>query len=350
MPTLDARKISIAAISVGGAIAGAAFIRTLFQKPKPLSIAGKVVVITGGSRGLGLQLATEFGKAGSRLVLAARDQAELERAPVFLLEQGAISDVSEVLLVPCDLKEAAECEKLIRQATERFGRVDVLINNAGTIHVGPIEKQPLAAYRDAMESNFFSALQTTQAVLPQMLQRREGAIVNITSIGGKIPVPHLAPYVASKFAAVGFSETLHAELRSKGIRVTTVCPGLMRTGSYPNAIVVGELEKEYRWFSLSASLPGLAHSSEAAARTIFQAVVEGRTEITIGVDAYLAARFAGLAPDATQLLGHVANSVILPKPKGTTTPTSAQKIKPIPFRPWQLFSNWLTRTQNEPSA
>ncbi len=350
MPTLDAKKISIAAISIGGAIAGVAFTRALLQKPKPMSMAGKVVVITGGSRGLGLAMATEFGRAGARLVLAARDAGELGRARDFLLERGAISSVDAVLPVECDLKQAAECEKLIREATERFGRVDVLINNAGVIHVGPVEKQLLEAYRDAMESNFFAALQTTYAVLPQMLQRQEGAIVNITSIGGKIPVPHLAPYVASKFAAVGFSETLHAELRSKGIRVTTVCPGLMRTGSYPNAIVVGELEKEYRWFSLGASLPGVAHSSQGAARKIFQAVVEGRTEITIGWDAYAAARIAGLAPGTTQFLGHLANSVVLPKPSGTSTPTSAQNIKPIQFRPWQALSNWLTRTQNEPAA
>jgi short-subunit dehydrogenase len=350
MPALDAKRISMAAMGVGGAIAGAAFVRVLFQKPKPMSVAGKVVVITGGSRGLGLQMATEFGRAGSRLVLAARDSAELERARTFLLERGAVPSASNVLLVSCDLKEAAECERLIQQATEHFGRVDVLINNAGTIHVGPVEKQPLEAFRDSMESNFFSTLQTTQAVLPQMLQRQDGAIVNITSIGGKVPVPHLAPYVASKFAAVGFSETLHAELRSKGIRVTTVCPGLMRTGSYPNAIVVGELEKEYRWFSLGASLPGVAHSSVGAARTILRAVIEGRAEITIGLDAYLAARFAGVAPDATQFIGHLANHLVLPKPSGTSVPTSAQKIKPVQFRPWQILSDWLTRTQNEPAA
>ena len=331
-------------------MAGVALVRALLQKPEPTSVAGKVVVITGGSRGLGLQMAAEFGRAGSRLVLAARDMAELERARGFLLEWDAFSSAQDVLLVACDVREAAECEKLIRQATEHFGRVEILINNAGVIYVGPIEKQPLEAYREAMESNFFSALQMTQAVLPQMLERRAGAIVNIASIGGKIPVPHLAPYVASKFAAVGFSETLHAELRSKGIRVTTVCPGLMRTGSYPNAIVVGELEKEYRWFSLGASLPGVAHSSEAAARKILQAVVEGRTEITIGLDAYLAARFAGVAPDVTQFIGHLANSAVLPKAKGTTTPTPAKGIKPIQFRPWQLLSNWLTRTQNEPTA
>lgn len=337
-------------MGVGGALAGAAFVRVLLQKPKPMSMTGKVVVITGGSRGLGLAMATEFGRAGSRVALAARDTAELQQAQNMLLERHAISSASDVLLVPCDLKEAAECEKLVRQATEHFGRVDVLINNAGTINVGPVEKQPLEAYREAMETNFFSALQTTYAVLPQMLQRQDGAIVNITSIGGKIPVPHLAPYVASKFAAVGFSETLHAELRSKGIRVTTVCPGLMRTGSYPNAIVVGELEKEYRWFSLGASLPGVAHSSEGAARTIFQAVVEGRTEITIGLDAYLAARFAGVAPDTTQFVGHLANHFVLPKASGTSTPTSARKIKPIQFRPWRMLSNWLTGTQNEPTA
>jgi short-subunit dehydrogenase len=352
MSKLDAKRtgISIAALSVGGAIAGAAFLRSLLEKPKAMSMAGRVVVITGGSRGLGLQMAAEFGKSGSRLVLAARDEAELERARGFLLERNAILSADRVLLIPCNLKEAAECEKMIQQATEHFGRVDVLVNNAGVIHVGPVEKQPLQAYRDSMESNFFSTLQTIQAVLPQMLQRREGAIVNITSIGGKIPVPHLAPYVASKFAEVGFSETLHAELRSKGIRVTTVCPGLMRTGSYPNAIVVGELEREYRWFSLGASLPGVAHSSAGAARKILQAVVEGQTEITIGWDAYLAARITGIAPDVTQFAAHLANSAVLPKAKGTTTPTSATKIKPIQFRPWQMLSNWLTGTQNEPTA
>lgn len=331
-------------------MAGAALLRTLLEKPKPLSLAGRVVVITGGSRGLGLQLATDFGKAGSKLVLAARDEAELERARGFLLERGAISSADRVLLVPGNLTDAAECKKLIERATEHFGRVDVLVNNAGVIHVGPVEKQPLEAYREAMESNFFSTLQTTQAVLPQMLGRREGAIVNITSIGGKMPVPHLAPYVASKFAEVGFSETLHAELRSKGIRVTTVCPGLMRTGSYPNAIVTGELEKEYRWFSLSASLPGVAHSSKGAARKILQAVIEGQTEITIGWDAYLAARITGLAPDVTQFVGHLANIAVLPRPHGTSTPTVARKIKPIQFRPWQTLSNWLTGTQNEPTA
>ncbi len=225
-----------------------------------------------------------------------------------------------------------------------------MINNAGTIHVGPIEQMPIETYREAMEIDYFAMVQTTQAVLPQMLRRGEGKIVNITSIGGKIPVPHLAPYVGSKFAAVGFSETLHAEMRSKGIQVTTVCPGLMRTGSYPNAIVAGNREREYRWFSLSASIPGVAHSAEGAARKIFEATCEGRAEITIGFDAYVAARIHGLSPEFTQYAGSLAHEFILPEPGGSAKPVSAQKVRPPRSKLWRSFSEKLTRTHNQPSA
>ena len=109
------------------------------------------------------------------------------------------------------------------------------MNNAGIILVGPLESQSLASYRQAMDVNFFGALHTTLAVLPQMLARGEGAIVNIASIGGKVAFPYLLPYVASKFAMTGWSQGLRAELAGKGIRVTTVSPGIMRTGSHIQA-------------------------------------------------------------------------------------------------------------------
>ncbi len=308
------------------------------------------MVITGGSRGLGLALAEEFGRAGANVVLAARSESELQTAKQMLLTRGAVPSENRIELVACDLRENTDCLRLIRVATERFGRVDVLINNAGVIYVGPIEKQPLEAYRDAMESDFFASLQMTYAVLPQMLDRGEGSIVNITSIGGKMPVPHLAPYNAAKFAATGFSETLHAELRGKGIRVTTVCPGLLRTGSYPNAIVVGDLEKEYRWFSLSSSLPGVAHESKAAAAKILAATREGRTEITIGRDAYLAARVHGLLPETVQAVASLADRFVLPRTTGTTIPTPARRIRSLRSSLWQSLSRQLTQSQNQPST
>lgn len=351
MATRLTKYLTPAVLTTGGALLTAALAGSALRKPRSLwSPAGKVVVITGSSRGLGLNMAEEFALAGAKVVLSARNGNELESAKNSLVSRRPSIHSDQILIVPCDLTRPEDCRRLIEDATKHWGRVDVLINSAGIIHIGPIEQLPIETYREAMEIDYFGMVQTVQAVLPQMLERGEGRIVNITSIGGKIPVPHLAPYVGSKFAAVGFSETLHAEMRSKGIQVTTVCPGLMRTGSYPNAIVVGNREREYRWFSLSASIPGIAHSAEGAARKIFEATCEGRAEIAIGWDAYFAARLHGLSPEFTQYAGSLANEFILPEPGGSSVPTSAQKIRPPRSKLWRSFSERLTRTHNQPSA
>ncbi len=222
--------------------------------------------ITGGSRGLGLALAHRFGRAGDQLVLAARNQPNSRKLARLLLDQGSVQSPADILLVPADLTDPAQAASLIDQAYAHFGRIDILINNAGIIEVGPIENQPLAAFERAMDTNFFAALHTILPALPRFLSQekrngRRASIVNISSIGGKVPVPHLLPYVASKFALTGFSEGLHAELRLKGVRVTTVCPGLMRTGSDVQAEFTGQAEKEYSWFALGAKTPGLAAST-----------------------------------------------------------------------------------------
>jgi NAD(P)-dependent dehydrogenase (short-subunit alcohol dehydrogenase family) len=279
---------------------------------------GQIVLITGGSRGLGLALAERYARSGAKLILTARDQEGLARARYILLARKAIQSPDDVLLIPADLTDAAQAANLIEHAISHFGRIDVLINNAGIIEVGPVEDQPIAAYRRAMATNFFAALYTTHAALPHLLRRRSGngeaAIVNIASIGGKLAAPHLLPYVASKFALVGFSEGLHAELRHKGIRVTTVCPGLMRTGGEVHAQYTGQTKKEQRWFTLAARTPLIAASVKHAADKIYTAVAAGRAEITITPQAWLAARAAGLAPGSTQYLASLANQFILPAP------------------------------------
>ena len=279
---------------------------------------GQVVLITGGSRGLGLALADRYGRAGARLVLAARDLEELITARHTLLDRGAIESPDDVLLIPADLTDAAQATMLIDHAVGHFGRIDILINNAGIIEVGPFQNQPIAAYRRAMATNFFAALHTIHAALPHLLNRKPGdedaAIVNIASIGGKFAMPHMLPYVASKFALVGFSEGLHAELRHKGVRVTTVCPGLMRTGGEAHAEYTGQTKKEQRWFNLAAKTPILAASVRHAANKIYKAVAAGRAEITITPQAWLAARMAGLAPETTQYLASLANHLLLPTP------------------------------------
>ena len=279
---------------------------------------GQIAVITGGSRGLGLALAHRFGQAGMKLVLAARDADELELARDGLLRARSIEHEDDVLLVEADVSDQAQAAGLTENTIRTFGRLDLLINNAAIITVGPIENQPLEHFEQAMQTNFFAALYTIHAALPHLLTPPAGdanrGIVNIASIGGKIPVPHLLPYVAAKFALTGFSEGLHAELRLKGVRVTTVCPGLMRTGGENHAHFTGNVEEEQAWFNLGAKTPIIAAGVDHAASRIYNAAQAGRAEITITPQAWLAARIVGLAPETSQVLAALANQHLLPAP------------------------------------
>jgi NAD(P)-dependent dehydrogenase (short-subunit alcohol dehydrogenase family) len=278
------------------------------------SLPGQVVLITGGSTGLGLALAHRFGKAGLKLVLAARNADELATARGELLSAGSVANEDDILLVDCDVSDRQQAAGLIAAAMNGFGQIDILINNAGVIEVGPAVNQPIEAYESAMAIDFFGALYATYAALPFFLRKRSGTIVNISSIGGKVAVPHLLPYVAAKFALTGFSEGLHAELRNRGILVTTVCPGLMRTGGETHARFRGQVDKEKAWFQTSARTPLLSASSKYAADRIFDAVKLRRSEITITPQAWLAARFAGCAPETTQALCSLINNYLLPDP------------------------------------
>ncbi len=305
------RKSTTASLLVGVGAAAIAAARLLRNTTE---LDGKSVLITGSSRGLGLALAEEYGRRGARLILTARDPNELQRARTYLLSRGAVSSEDAVALIPCDVTSSDQTAEMIALASSRFDRIDVLVNNAGIITVGPVEDQPLSAFEDAMRTNYFGMVHATLAVLPQMLARGAGSIVNITSIGGKVAVPHLLPYAASKFATVGFSEGLRAELRGKGIRVTTVCPGLMRTGSFREALFTGDREREYRWFSLGASLPGASTSAAHAARRIVRATELGTAEIFITPQAWIAGRLGQAMPNTTAAVLKMVNDYVLPNP------------------------------------
>jgi short-subunit dehydrogenase len=253
------------------------------------------------------------------VVLNARNAEELDRARELLTVIDAVEDPANLLVVPADLRLKEDAEYLIHRVMEHWGQIDVLINNAGVITVGPIENQSVQEFREVMDANFFTAVHCTLASLPGMMERGQGTIVNITSIGGKVSVPHLLPYSASKFAAVGFSQGLHAELRGKGVHVVTVCPGLMRTGSHLNAYFSGEAEREYQWFALGATTPGISASARDAARRIVRAVLDRETEIFITPQAALAGRTAQLMPEFTALVMAVVNKA-LPGPASQSTP------------------------------
>jgi short-subunit dehydrogenase len=305
---------------IGGAtLAGAAALGTAALTTAAIAMAwrvranrlrGKIVLITGSSRGLGLAMAEEFARRGARIVLTARDSEELDHARTLLLRGGLIGGPDEILVLPADLRNSKEAEWLTDRVTNTWGQIDVLVNNAGIITVGPIENQSINDFHDVMDTNFFSALHCTLAALPQMLGRRSGMIVNIASIGGKVAVPHLLPYTASKFAEVGFSQGLHAELRGKGVHVLTVCPGLMRTGSHVNALFSGEAEREYRWFSLGATTPGVSASAQSAARRIVRAVIARETEIAITPQAVVVSRLAQVSPEITARVMGLVNRML----------------------------------------
>jgi short-subunit dehydrogenase len=169
-----------------------------------------------------------------------------------------------------------------------------------------------------MNVHFWGPLHTILAVLPDMKRRRSGRIVNIASIGGKIAIPHLVPYCASKFALVGLSRGLRAELKKDGIIVTTICPGLMRTGSPRNATFKGKHRAEYAWFSISDSMPGASMSAERAARQILNATKRGDAEVILTLPAVLAAKIDAFLPELSAKVLALTNRV-LPGPGGIGT-------------------------------
>lgn len=277
------------------------------------SLRDCVVFITGGSRGLGLAIAMECARRGARLAITARDEEELARAAAQLHDVHA-----QVLTFVCDVRDREQIQRAIRRAQTAYGRIDMLVNNAGTIAVGPMETMTESDYRESMETHFWAMYYAVEAVRPIFAAQRRGRIVNITSIGGKISVPHLLPYSVGKFAAVGYSEGLRAELARKNISVTTVCPGLMRTGSSRNASFKSQNRKEYAWFALSDTLPGVSIAASAAARQTIDAALANRAEVVLSLPARLGALVHGIAPGFTADVLSVA-ARLLPKPGGILT-------------------------------
>ncbi len=275
------------------------------QARKRFSFRGRAVVITGGSRGLGLVLARQLARERARLCLLARDSEELERAKSQLRSLG-----TDVLTITCDIRKQSEVNEAIRRVVDSFGTVDVLINNAGIIQVGPLDHMTVQDFEDALAVHLFAPLYCTLAVLPHMRKAASGRIVNISSIGGKVAVPHFLPYSASKFALTGFSDALRAELRREKIFVTTVCPGLMRTGSPRNAQFKGRHRREYAWFAVADSLPLLSVSAERAARSIIEACRRGSARLIIGAPARAAVLMNELFPGAMTTLMSVTNRVL----------------------------------------
>lgn len=310
-----AGTIASRALLAGGA--GWVLWRSLVPRLRAADLTGEVALVTGGSRGLGLLLAREFARAGCRVAICARDTAELDRAKAQLATDGV-----DVHTVVCDVSDEAQVAAMIADVTRHYGRVDILVNNAGIIGVGPVQQMTAADFGEMMNTIFWGTLHPILAVLPQMRARASGRIVNITSVGGKVSVPHLLPYSTAKFATTGLSEGLRAELRRDGVTVTTVAPGEMRTGSYIQATFKGQQAREFAWFALGDNLPFSSMDAERAARVIVQATRRGEAERILTVPAVLASVAHGVAPGLTADALALVNRYGLPAP---TSPADTGK-------------------------
>ena len=306
------------ALALGAAAVAA---EKLYARATAIDLLGKRAVVTGGSRGLGFALAREPRAQGARVAICARGERQLYAA------QAKLGD--DVLAIPCDVADRTQVEAFL----DETGPVDVLVNNAGVISVGPWRTQTHEDFREMLDIQLWGVLNATLSVLPSMVERGGGRIANVTSIGGKLSVPWLLPYSTAKFAAVGFSEGLRAELAGTGVKVTTVVPGLMRTGSFLAAYFKGDRAAlEYSLFTPLSSTPATTVSAERAARRIVAAIRRGDPEVTLGLHAKLAARANGMVPGATaELLALVARA--LPDVRGTGRVRGSEIDSPVDRSP-----------------
>jgi NAD(P)-dependent dehydrogenase (short-subunit alcohol dehydrogenase family) len=304
--TLNRRaKIVVrAAAGIAGCAAAA-----IASRRERYSFRDKSVLITGASRGLGLLLARRFAEEGAKLTLLSRNGESLSAA-----ERELAGTSAKILTVPCDVRDREQAQEAIESAVRLHGSIDVLINNAGIITVGPFEEMELEDFQNAMATHAWGPLYTMSAAIPHMRRQGGGRIVNISSIGGKLAVPHLMPYAMSKFALAGLSDAMRAELRQYGILVTSVFPGLMRTGSHIYTKTKGDRTKEFAWFAFMAQNPLFAISAKRAARQIVEACRKGRPELIISIQANLALMANALLPSLVARASALVNRLILPRP------------------------------------
>lgn len=200
-----------------------------------------VVLITGTSKGIGLATALAFGRAGHKVAATMRNPA---KAPE--LKNIAQSENLAITIYPMDVDSDASVKEAVESITKEMGDVDVLVNNAGIEHGGTVEECSLENFRAVMETNYFGVIRCIHAVLPQMMQRKTGCVINVTSVAGRIASPSMGAYSASKFALEALSEILAQEVKSAGVHVAIVEPGIIDT-EMPKRVSVSPVSSKYSY-------------------------------------------------------------------------------------------------------
>ncbi len=239
------------------------------------------VLITGASQGIGKATALLFARKGYNLVLTARQTDRLEAAAQEVQSLGHPAP----LTVSCDVTDASQVNALVAKALAHYGNIDVLVNNAGIFAEGPVEEFSLSDWHQVLDLNLWGYIHTINALLPHFLERRSGTIVNLSSIGGKVPTPYLVPYCTSKFAVTGLTEALQAELKPKGIHVCGIYPNLIKSSLMERAIFRGKDEQDAlnRREQLNTIVKApVVEKPEDVANSIWDGVKNQRSEVVVG--------------------------------------------------------------------
>jgi len=202
-----------------------------------MELEGKVVVVTGASMGIGEAISKAFAAEGASVVMLSRDTARAEAA------RARVGFPDRTVALSCDVRHSEEIDRVLALTLHHFKRIDVWINNAGHGLLDSISEMDMSACHDMFETNLFGAVSAMQAVIPVMRQQGGGAIINISSVAGHVPLPFHAAYSATKFALNAFGKAARVELKKDGIHVLTVCPGYVRTAFGENAVRGNELKK-----------------------------------------------------------------------------------------------------------
>jgi len=258
------------------------------------SFQRKAVYITGGSRGLGLSLAWNFLKRGADVALIARDNEELVNAHRILTKAFPNA---KILLGKADVTKPSQLENSFQIATDYFNGIDIVVNNAGAILVAPFASMEREDFEAQMELHLYSAIALTRLAAEHFKTRGGGRVLNVCSVGGKMGVPHMSGYNASKFALAGFAQSVQAELAVDNIFVTTAYPTLMRTGSPIQAVFKGDHKKEFTIFETLDNLPGLAMSADRAASQMLDALAQDRTEVVLSPPAKFRVAMGAIFPE-----------------------------------------------------
>jgi len=233
-----------------------------------MELAGKIVVVTGASMGIGEAIAKIFADQGASVVMLSRDAGRVEAA------RGRVGHGERTVAMACDVRHREDVERSIGLTLHHFQRIDVWVNNAGHGLLDSVAQMDMTACREMFDTNLFGAVAAMQAVIPAMRQQGGGTIINISSVAGHIPMPFHAAYSATKFALNAMGKAAGVELKKDGIHVLTVCPGYVRTPFSENAVRGNELKRVR-----PKSVKGI--TAERVARATLQGYVKRKREVIV---------------------------------------------------------------------